>query len=62
MPKWVIFLDKKNEFRLRLIASNGNIVATTNDGYLSKAAAKQGIDAIARASQNADVVRNDDLW
>ena len=61
-PKWVIFLDKKGEFRLRLIASNGNIVATTNDGYLSKDAAKKGIDAIARASQNADIVRNDDLW
>ena len=61
-PKWVIFLDKKGEFRLRLIASNGNIVATTNDGYLSKDAAKKGIDAIARASSNADIVRNDDLW
>lgn len=61
-PKWIIFLDKKGEFRLRLIASNGNIVATTNDGYLSKDAAKKGIDAIARASSNADIVRNDDLW
>ena len=61
-PKWIIYLDKKGEYRLRLIASNGNIVATTNDGYLSKDAAKKGIDAIARAAVGADVVRNDNLW
>ncbi len=61
-PKWVIYFDNKNEVRLRLLASNGNVVAITNDGYLSKDAAKKGIDAIARAAKGADVVRNDDLW
>lgn len=61
-PKWVIYVDNKNEVRLRLLASNGNVVAITNDGYLSKDAAKKGIDAIARAAKGADVVRNDDLW
>lgn len=61
-PKWIIFNDKRGEVRLRLIASNGNMVASTNDGYLSKDAAKKGIDAIARAAQGADIVRNDDLW
>ncbi len=61
-PKWQIFADKKGEIRLRLCASNGNIVATTNDGYLSKEAAKKGIEAIARAAKGADVVRNDNLW
>ncbi len=61
-PKWVIYKDKKEEFRLRLIAANGNIVATTNDGYLSKDSAKKGIEAIARAAKGAAVVRNDNLW
>ncbi len=61
-PKWVIYNDKAGEVRLRLIASNGNVVAITNDGYLSKDAAKKGIDAIARAAKGASVVRNDDLW
>ena len=61
-PKWIIFNDKRGEVRLRLIASNGNMVAATNDGYLSKDAAKKGIDAIARAAKGAAVVRNDDLW
>ena len=61
-PMCIIYNDKREEVRLRLIATIGNMVATTNDGYLSKDAAKKGIDAIARAAQGADVVRNDDLW
>ncbi|MCM1305788.1 MAG: DUF1508 domain-containing protein [Bacteroides sp.] len=61
-PKWVIYTDKSGDSRLRLIASNGNMVAISNDGYKSKDAAKKGIDAIARAAQGADIVRNDDLW
>ncbi len=61
-PKWVIFTDKKGEARLRLIASNGNAVAATNDGYTTKDAAKKGIEAIARAAKDAEVVRNDTLW
>lgn len=61
-PKWQIYTDKQGEIRLRLLASNGNIVATTNDGYLSKEAAKKGIAAIARAAKGSEIVRNDDLW
>ena len=61
-PKWQIYTDKKGEIRLRLLASNGNIVATTNDGYLSKEAAKKGIAAIGRAAKGSDIVRNDNLW
>ena len=61
-PKWQIYFDKKGEVRLRLLASNGNIVATTNDGYLSRDAAKKGIEAIARASKGSAIVRNDNLW
>ena len=61
-PKWVIFTDKSGDARLRLYAANGNMVAISNDGYKSNSAAKKGIDAIARAAQGADIVRNDDLW
>lgn len=61
-PKWVIYQDKKGEYRLRLIASNGNIVATTNDGYVDVSGAKNGIAAVARASKGCAIVRNDDLW
>ncbi len=61
-PKWEIYADKKGEFRLRLYAANGNLVATTNDGYLSVSAAKKGIESVARAAEGAAVVRNDNLW
>lgn len=61
-PKWELYLDKKDEARLRLIASNGNIVATTNDGYADVSGAKKGIAAIARACKGCAIVRNDDLW
>ena len=59
-PKWEIWKDKKDEFRLRLYASNGELVASTNDGYTGKPAAKAGIDAISRACIDCDIVRNDD--
>lgn len=61
-PRWEIFEDKKEEFRLRLIASNGNLVATTNDGYTTKAAAKKGIESVAKAADGAAIVRNDNAW
>ena len=61
-PKWEVYADKKGEFRLRLYAANGNLVATTNDGYLSVSAAKKGIESVARAAEGAAIVRNDNLW
>ena len=61
-PRWEIFEDKKEEFRLRLIATNGNLVATTNDGYTTKAAAKKGIESVAKAADGASIVRNDNAW
>ena len=61
-PRWEIFADKKEEFRLRLIATNGNLVATTNDGYTTKAAAKKGIESVAKAADGASIVRNDNAW
>lgn len=59
-PKWEIYLDAKGEYRFRLKASNGNIVCITNDGYLSKPACKNGMQAIAKAAVNADIVQDDE--
>lgn len=61
-PKWEIYLDKKGEYRLRLFATNGNLIATTNDGYADISGAKNGITAVARASKGCAIVRNDNLW
>lgn len=61
-PKWEIYLDKKGEYRLRLYAINGSLIATTNDGYADISGAKNGIAAVARASKGCAIVRNDNLW
>ena len=61
-PKWEIYLDKKGEYRLRLYASNGSLIATTNDGYADISGAKNGIAAVGRASKGCAIVRNDNLW
>lgn len=60
--KWEIYLDKKGEYRLRLYATNGSLIATTNDGYADISGAKNGIAAVARASKGCAIVRNDNLW
>ncbi len=61
-PKWEIYQDKKGEYRLRLFATNGNLIATTNDGYADITGAKNGIAAVARANKGCAIVRNDNLW
>ena len=47
-PKWEIYLDKSNEYRFRLKASNGEIIIAASEGYTAKASAKNGIDSIQR--------------
>ena len=59
-PKWEVYLDAKGEYRFRLKASNGNIVCITNDGYLSKPACKNGMQAIAKAAVNAEIVQEEE--
>lgn len=61
-PKWEIYLDKKGEYRLRLYATNGSLIATTNDGYTDISGAKNGIAAVGRANKGCAIVRNDNLW
>ena len=61
-PKWEIYLDKKGEYRLRLYATNGSLIATTNDGYADISGAKNGIAAVGRASKGCAIVRHDNLW
>lgn len=62
LPRWEIYEDKKGEYRLRLLASNGNLVATTNDGYMQASGAKKGIESIAKASVGCGIRRDDNLW
>lgn len=49
--KWELYTDKSGEYRFRLKAGNGEIIALSSEGYSSKASALNGIDSIRR---NAD--------
>ncbi len=53
--KFEIFKDKAGEFRFRLKAPNGEIIAV-GEGYTQKHNCKNGIDAIRRYAPTAIVV------
>lgn len=55
MSKIEIYQDAAGEWRWRLKASNGRIVAS-GEGYKTKAGAKQGAQALQRAARLARVV------
>jgi uncharacterized protein YegP (UPF0339 family) len=42
--KFELYKDKKGEFRWRLKAKNGEIIAVSSEGYVSSAGCRLGID------------------
>ena len=53
--KFEIYQDARGEFRFRLKAGNGEIVAT-GEGYAAKDGAKKGVHAVKRAAAEAGIV------
>lgn len=53
--KFILYKDKADEWRWRLKHSNGNILATSSEGYSSKASALKCIDNV-KASADCEVV------
>jgi uncharacterized protein len=49
-----IYKDSRGEYRFRLKASNGEIVAT-GESYKSKSGVMDGIDAVRRAASSATI-------
>lgn len=54
-PKFEVYTDKAGEFRFRLKARNGEIIATS-EGYKAKAGCLNGIESIKKNAPEADVV------
>lgn len=50
-PKFEMYTDKAGEYRFRLKARNGKIIAIS-EGYTTKAACENGIDSVRK---NADI-------
>lgn len=56
--KFELYQDKGGDYRFRLKAGNGEVIAT-GQGYSSKASALNGIDSVRRNATDAEVVEVD---
>ena len=53
-PKFEVYVDKAGEFRFRLKAKNGEIIAT-GEGYKALAGCKNGIESIRKNAPDAEI-------
>jgi uncharacterized protein len=51
--KFELYKDAKGEFRWRLVASNGQTIATGGEGYKAKDSAKAGIESVKKNAPEA---------
>lgn len=54
-PKFEVYQDKAGEYRFRLKATNGEIIAT-GEGYKAKAGCMNGIESIKKNAPDAEIV------
>ena len=54
-PKFEVYADKAGEFRFRLKATNGQIIAVS-EGYMAMAGCKNGIESVKKNAPEAAVV------
>jgi hypothetical protein len=53
--RFELYRDSAGEWRWRLVAANGNIIADSGEGYRSKQGARRGIDSVKRSAPGAAV-------
>ncbi|NLE95849.1 MAG: DUF1508 domain-containing protein [Dehalococcoidia bacterium] len=51
--KFELYKDAKAEFRWRLVAPNGQSIATGGEGYKTKASAQAGIESVKKNAPGA---------
>jgi uncharacterized protein len=56
-PKFEIYTDKAGEYRFRLKASNGQIIAVS-EGYKAKASCTNGIESVKKNAVDVKVEKN----
>ncbi|MBR6921872.1 MAG: YegP family protein [Clostridia bacterium] len=54
-PKFQVYVDKAGEYRFRLKATNGEIIAVS-EGYKAKASCLNGIESTKKNAPDAEVV------
>ncbi len=55
-PKFEVYEDKGGEFRFRLKAANGQVIATS-EGYKQKTSCLNGVESVRTNSQDAETVK-----
>ena len=55
-PKFEVYTDKAGEFRFRLKAKNGEIIAVS-EGYKAKASCLNGIKSVRKNAPDAEIVK-----
>lgn len=55
-PRFELYEDAGGEWRWRLVAANGNIIADSGEGYASKQGARRGIRSVKQTAPDATVV------
>ena len=55
-PKFEVYTDKAGEFRFRLKATNGEIIATS-EGYKAKKSCLNGIESVKKNAPDAEIVK-----
>ena len=53
--RFVVYMDRRREYRWRFVAGNGRILADSGEGYTTYAACLQGIDVVKRFAPSARV-------
>ncbi len=54
-PKFEMYTDKAGEYRFRLKARNGEVIAVS-EGYKAKASCENGIESVIKNAADAEVV------
>jgi len=54
-PKFEMYMDKSGEYRFRLKATNGEVIAVS-EGYVNQKNCENGIESVKKNAPDADVI------
>ena len=57
-PKFEVYADKSGEFRFRLKATNGQVIATS-EGYKALASCLNGVESVKKNAPDAEIIEQE---
>ncbi|MFC7193552.1 HVO_2922 family protein [Halosimplex aquaticum] len=57
--RFELFRDRANEWRWRLVHRNGNVIASSGEGYTRKHNAEKGLRSVMRNAPDATLVEDE---